>query len=103
MSLLNAADVDELLTSLGNGENAILAGVSAPCIVAPADVEQLGDASAGTPVEVLTRALAVTVRTGVLTALAVGATVTLRGASYRVDRLVRMRNDSLTQFLAYPS
>lgn len=103
MSLLSVADCDELLVSLGGGEQATLGGTSVPCIVAPVDAELLSDGVASAALDVVTRALAVTVRTGALAGLAMGATVVLRGANYKIDRVLRMRNDGLTQFLAFPS
>lgn len=103
MGLLGTTDCDELLTSLGGGETASLGGTEVPCIVGAADAELLERGMAGAPVDVITRALVVTVRTGALAGLVVGATVTIRGAAHRVDQLVRQPNDALTKFLAFPS
>lgn len=101
MGLISSTNADALLTALGGGDTVTLGVATVPCLVVGADLAQL--AAEGTPVEGLSRALFVTVRTGALAALAVGATVTLRGASYRVDRLQRARNDAFTQFLAWPA
>lgn len=101
MALISSTDADALLGTLGGGDTATLGGSAVPCIVAGADLAQLGEP--GTPVEVLSKALLVTVRTGALAGLAAGATVTLRGESYTVDRVVRARNEALTHFTAYPA
>lgn len=100
MALISSNDADALLTALGGGDTVTLGVVTVPCLIVGADLAQL--AAEGTPVQALSPALLVTVRTGALAALAVDALVTLRGASYRVDRLQRARNDALTQFLAWP-
>jgi hypothetical protein len=100
VALISSTDVQALLEALGGGDTATLGGSTAPCIIGGADFAQLADA--GTPVEVISKALLVTVQTGALAGLAAGATVTLRGGSYTVDRSLRHRNEALTVFLAYP-
>ncbi len=76
-----------------------------PCMLAAEDSEELLDAATrkawGTPVAVTSAPYVVTVRTGALSALASGAVVTISDAQYVVDRVLRMRNDALTHFLAY--
>lgn len=101
MALILSTDVDALLEALGGGDTATLGGSTVPCIIGGADLAQL--AETGTPVEVISKALLVTVRTGALAGLAAGATVTLRGSNYTIDRAQRQRNDALTVFLAFPA
>ena len=76
-----------------------------PCMLAAEDSEELADAATrkmwGTPVSVTSAPFLVTVRTGALTALTSGAVVTIRGAQYAVDRVLRMHDNALTHFLAY--
>lgn len=103
MGLLSSAECLELLTQLGGGDSVTLAGITTPCIVASADGERFPEATPGVPVDGIGEALAVTVATGALATLAAGVTVTLLGAPYRVDRVLRARNTALTHFLAYPA
>lgn len=103
MGLLTTAECLELLTSLGGGDSVTLAGITTPCIMSSADGGRFTDASPGVPVEGLGDAIAVTVATGALAALAQGSTITFGGASYRVDHVVRGRNAALTHFIAYPA
>jgi hypothetical protein len=101
MSLISSTDVQALLEALGGGDTVTLSGSTAPCIIGGADLVQLADQ--GTPVEVISKALLVTVQTGALAGLVSGVTVSLRDGSYTVDRVMRHRNEALTVFLAYPA
>lgn len=101
MALISSSDTDALLEALGGGDTVTLGSATVPCLVAGADLREDGEGPS--PAEAITPALLVTVRTGALAALAAGATVTLRGAAYRVDRVARARNEGLTQFLAWPT
>lgn len=101
MALISSTDADALLEALGGGDTVTLGATSVPCIVAGPDAVVPGEGPS--PAEGITQALVVTVRTGALAALAAGATVTVRGASYTVDRVVRKRNEALTDFTAYPA
>ena len=67
MALISSTDVQALLEALGGGDTATLGGSTVPCIIGGADFAQLADA--GTPVEVISKALLVTVQTGALAGL----------------------------------
>lgn len=101
MALLSAAEYDAMLATLGGGDTVTLGATTVSCIIGGGDSDQLRDGD--TPTQATVGVLVVTVRTGALTGLRAGTSVTLRSATYTVDHVVRLRNDALTQFMAYPS
>lgn len=106
MALITDTDLDNMLWTAGGGDTATIGTDVVPCMIGAEDTEELQDKATrkawGNPVSMDTHATIVTVRTGTLSGLTPGATVTLRGVDYTVDRIQRMRIGDLTHFLAYP-
>ena len=105
MGLLSDADYDAAMLAVAGGDTVTLGGFTVPCALSADDLPELEYQSTrgrwGTPVAVLADSLSVTVRTGALVGLATGSTVTVRGAGYTVDRVLRLRNDAFTAFRAF--
>ena len=106
MALISSAQYDHMLAAAGGGVTVTLGSVTVPCMLAGEDSPILQDLATrkmwGTPVSVTSRPHLVTVKTGALSALAEGVTVTIQNAQYVVDSVLHLRNDDLTHFLAYP-
>jgi hypothetical protein len=91
------ADLAGLLDA--TGDLVTLGATTVSCVIHAADVQQLQ--VEGAPMAVISKALSVTVKTGALVGLATGATVLIKGATYKVDAVARFANGQLTRFLAF--
>ena len=104
--LLSDADYDNLLSGASGGETVTLGSTTVPCKLISGDSNELKDEATrkmwGQPVSVNVAAFIVTVRTDALTGLVPGASVTLRGGTYTVDKVQRPRDTNLTHFSALP-
>lgn len=94
----SVADLDAMF--LATGEPITIGASTVNGVVRGVDARELEDQ--GTPVAIVAHVFEVSVRSGALAGLVHGATATIRGVSYKVDRVIKARDDSFTRFHAYP-
>jgi hypothetical protein len=87
-----SSDLDAILADAG--ETVVLGPDTVFGIVRRPDASELESAGAGS---LITRQLVVTVRTGALTALAVGAVITVGGTAYRVRDHLAVEHGATTR------
>jgi hypothetical protein len=87
-----SSDLDAILTEAG--EQVVLGPDTAYGIVRRPDASELEASGAGS---LIARQVVVTVRTGALTALATGATITVGGTAYRVREHLAVEHGVKTQ------